>query len=79
MRPIKPNTRRRPLWRTVLLAFLAIVVGGAGTVATLAGLKVIDLAKLASGRASQPTPQVGLPFPSVPDRSPPTRRSPAIT
>ena len=37
MRPIKPNTRRRSPWRTVLLALLAIVVGGAGTVAALAG------------------------------------------
>ncbi len=43
MRPIKPNTRRRSLWRTVLLALVAIVIGGAGTVAALAGLKVIDL------------------------------------
>ena len=57
MRPIKPNTRRRPLWRTVLLAFLAIVVGGAGTVATLAGLKVIDLAKLF--QKSKPTHPAG--------------------
>ena len=46
MRPIQPNTRRRSLWRTVLLSLGAIVIGGAGTVAALAGLKVIDLAKL---------------------------------
>ena len=31
MRAIKPNTRRRSLWRTVLLAIVAIAVGGAGT------------------------------------------------
>ena len=49
MRPIKPNTRRRSLWRTVLLALVAIVIGGAGTVAALAGLKVIDLANWLSG------------------------------
>ena len=50
MRPIKPNTRRRPLWHTVLLAILAIAVGGAGTVAALAYFKVIDPAKLAFWR-----------------------------
>ena len=36
MRAIKPNTRRRSLWRTVLLAIVAIAIGGAGTVAALA-------------------------------------------
>ena len=51
MRAIKPNTRRRSLWRTVLLTLLAVVVGGAGTVAALAVLKVIDPAKLAFWRS----------------------------
>ncbi len=50
MRPIKPNARRRSPWRTVLLALLAIVLGGVGSVAALAGLKVIDPAKLAFWR-----------------------------
>ena len=62
MRPIKPNVRHRPLWRTVLLALVAIVIGGAGTVAAAGGLKVIDLAKLFY-RASLPTPRTGSPFP----------------
>ena len=53
MRPIKPNTRRRSLWHTVLLAIVAIVIGGAGTVAALAGLKVIDPAKLAFWRSNK--------------------------
>ena len=39
MRAIKPNTRRRSLWRTVLLTLVAIVIGGAGTVAALACLE----------------------------------------
>ena len=56
MRPIKPNMRRRPLWRTVLLSLGAIVIGGAGTVAALAGLKVIDPAKLAFWRSKEAHP-----------------------
>ena len=51
MRTIRPNTRRRPLWRTVLLAIVALALGGAGTVAALAYLKVIDPAKLAFWRS----------------------------
>ena len=47
MRVIKSNARRQSLWRTVLLTVVAIVIGGAGTVAALAGLKVIDPEKLA--------------------------------
>ena len=53
MRPIRPNTRRRPLWHTVLLAIFAIAIGGAGTVAALAYLKVIDSAKLAFWRSKE--------------------------
>ena len=79
MRPIKPNTRRRPLWRTVLLSFLAIVIGGAGTVAALAGLKVIDPAKLAFWRSKETHPAGWIRLPLRPARSPPTRRSLAIT
>ncbi len=56
MRAIKPNTRRRSLWRTVLLAVVAIVGGGAATVAALAGLKVIDPAKLAFWRSKPAIP-----------------------
>ena len=56
MRSIKPNTRRRSLWRSVLLTLLAIVIGGAGTVATLAALKVIDPAKLAFWRSQETHP-----------------------
>jgi len=52
MRPIKPNTRRRSLWRTVLLAILAIVIGGAGTVFLLGVTKVIDFEKLAFWRTT---------------------------
>ena len=50
MRAIKPNTRRRPLSRTVLLTGMAIVIGGAGTVALLGATRVIDLGKLAFWR-----------------------------
>ena len=57
MRAIKPNTRRRSLWRTVLLAIVAIVIGGAGTVAALADLKVIDPAKLAFWRSKEADPR----------------------
>ena len=57
MRPIKPSTRRRSLWRTVLLALVAIVFGGAGTVAVLGVTKVIDLGKLAFWRSkAEPIP-----------------------
>ncbi len=55
MRAIKPNTRRRSPWRTVLLAFLAIVLGGAGTVAALAWLRIIDPAKLAFWKSKDNT------------------------
>jgi hypothetical protein len=71
MRPIRPNTRRRPLWHTVLLAILAIAVGGAGTVAALAYLKVIDPAKLAFWRSKEvdhtgmiPVPMCARPIPA---------------
>ncbi len=57
MRAIKPNTRRRALWRTVLLALLAIVIGGAGTVTALAMLKMIDPAKLAFWRSGDAIPK----------------------
>ena len=63
MRPIKPNTRRRPLWHTVLLAILAIAIGGAGTVAALAYLKVIDSAKLAFWRSKKSIPADWVPIP----------------
>ena len=53
MRAIKPNMRHRSLWRTVLLALVAIVIGGAGTVAALAGFKVIDPGKLAFWRTPE--------------------------
>ena len=61
MRPIKPNARRRPLWRTVLLAVVAIVIGGAGTVAALAAEG--DRLELGSGEPSWITRRAGLPFP----------------
>ena len=79
MRVIKPNNRRRSLWRTVLLAFVAIVVGGAGTVAALAAFKVIDPAKLAFWRSEVAIPADWIPIPMCADRSPHTRRSRAIT
>ncbi len=53
MRAIKPNMRHRSPWRTVLLALLAVVVGGAGTVAALAYFNVIDREKLAFWRAKE--------------------------
>ena len=56
MRTVKANTRRRPLWHTVLLAVLAIAFGGAATIAALAGLKVIDPAKLAFWRSKEAIP-----------------------
>jgi len=64
MRPIKPNLRRRSLWGTALLALGAIVIVGAGTVAALAGLKVIDLAKLAFWKSKQTIPagSIGVPL-----------------
>ena len=68
MRPIKPNTRRRSLWRGVLLSLGAIVIGGVGTVLVLAGLKVIDPAKLAFWRSqeahkeSHPAGWIGIPY-----------------
>ena len=63
MRPIQPNTHRRPLWRTVLLCLVAIVIGGAGTVATLVGLKVIDPAALAFWRTKEAHPPGWIPVP----------------
>jgi hypothetical protein len=64
MRPIKPNAHRRSLSRTVLLAFAAIVIGGAGTVALLAATKVIDPAKLAFWRNHSATHPAGsIPIP----------------
>jgi hypothetical protein len=65
MRPIKPNARRRPLWRTVLLGVLSIVIGGAGTVAVLASLNVIDPAKLAFWR-SKATETAAIPADWIP-------------
>ena len=64
MRPIKPNTRRQPLWRTVLLVLGAIIIGGGGTVAALAGLKVIDPAKLAFWKSKPVIPAgwIGIPL-----------------
>ncbi len=53
MRAIKPNTRRRSPWRTVLLTVAAIVVGGAGTVALLGATKLVDLGKLAFWREKE--------------------------
>ena len=80
MRPIKPNTRRQPLWRTVLLALVAIVFGGAGTVALLGVTKVIDLGKLAFWRVkANRSPRAGLAFPCPLERSRPTRWLPEIT
>jgi Flp pilus assembly protein CpaB len=63
MRAIKPNTRRKSLWRTVLLTGVAIVVGGAGTVAGLASLKVIDPAKLAFWKSQETIPAGWVPIP----------------
>ena len=64
MRAIKPNMRHRSPWRTVLLALVAIVIGGAGTVAALACLKVIDPAKLAFWRTQgKPIPAGWIPIP----------------
>jgi hypothetical protein len=64
MRAIKPNTRRPSLWRRALLTLVTIVVGGVGTVAALAGLKVIDPAKLAFWKSKDAIPAgwVGIPL-----------------
>lgn len=56
MRAIKPSNRRRSLWSTVLLGFIALAIGGVGTVAALGYLKVIDLERLAFWRKTQPIP-----------------------
>ena len=53
MRTIKPNTRRRSPWGTVLLTLAAIVVGGAGSVGALAALRVIDPGSLAFWRSRE--------------------------
>ena len=65
MRAIKPNTRRRSAWRSVLLAIVAIVGGGAVTVGALAALKVIDPAKLAFWKSKEiiyPKDWIGVPI-----------------
>ncbi len=62
MRPIKPNARRRSLWRSVLLAIAAIVIGGAGTVGALAAFKVIDLSRLWGTKLDHPAGYVGIPL-----------------
>ena len=62
MRPIKPNARRRSLWRSVLLAIGAIAIGGAGTVGALAAFKVIDLSRLWGTRPDHPAGYVGIPL-----------------
>ena len=53
MRAIKPNNHRHSLRRTVSLTLVAVVIGGAGTVAALAALKVIDPEKLAFWREKE--------------------------
>lgn len=63
MRTIKPSTRGRPLWRTVLLVLAATAVGVAGTVAGLAALKVIDPAKLAFWNSKDTIPAGWIPIP----------------
>lgn len=80
MRPIRPNTRRRSPWRTVLLSILAIAVGGAGTVAVLGATKVIDLGRLAfwRARAADPLPPGWIAVPVMPGRFPPMRKSRGI-
>jgi Flp pilus assembly protein CpaB len=65
MRAIQPNNHRRSRQRTVLLTLMAIVIGGAGTVAALAALKVIDPEKLAFWRERRrpiPADWVAIPF-----------------
>ncbi len=68
MRPVQSNMRRRSPWRTVLVAFVAIVIGGAGTVAALAWLRVIDPAKLAFWRSKPGIPAgwIGIPISARP-------------
>ena len=70
MRAIKPNTRRRSQWRTMLLAVVAIVGGGAGTVAALAYFNVIDAGKLAFWRSDDAIPKDYLPIPVCTKRIP---------
>ncbi len=60
MRAIKPNTRRRSMWRTGLLALAAIIVGGAGTVAALAFFRVVEPERLAFWRAKEKPDPRGL-------------------
>lgn len=64
MRSIKANPRRRVLWRNVLLAVLAVVGGGAATIAALAGMKIIDPAKLAfwKSKPAYPADWVAIPI-----------------
>ena len=66
MRAIQPNSRRRSSLRTVLLILAAIILGGGGTVAALAGLKVIDPAKLAFWRNKDTIPAGWVAIPMCP-------------
>lgn len=63
MRAIRPDNRRRSGWRTLLLILVAIPVGGAGTVAALGAMHVVDLEKLAFWRKPVTIPPgwVGIP------------------
>lgn len=66
MRAIKPNAGRWSPWQAVLLSGLAVVLGGAGTVAALAYLKVIDPAKLAFWRNGRSHPDGWIAVPISP-------------
>jgi len=55
MRSNKTNSRRNSNARNALIVGMAIVIGGAGTVAALAALKIVDPVKLAFWR-SKPLP-----------------------
>ncbi len=47
MRAIRPTNRRTSLWTKLLLGFGILLVGGAGTVAALGAMKIVDLQQLA--------------------------------
>ena len=58
MRSNKTNSRRNSNALSALVVGMAIVIGGAGTVAALAALKIVDPVKLAFWRSKPVAPPI---------------------